>query len=273
MNQDETIDASPESRGPKDVEFDGQAHQSSDQFRPDDPQSPAFINTTATTNDKRLKFKTSTGQGEEKNNTQTEAKKKEPQLEQQEGSSISRFLAIHLFGSIEWGSFESVNDVYIKYSIVTGPDWILCSGTDVGVSQISRFKLGPSNERKFVWNQPIAVSFRSYNFHGWPQIVLSVYYFDRFGNDQILGYGCAHLPISSQTPSNYTKSVSIYSPQSSSFLRQILSWITGKKPELVDSNLFARGDCRSLLQLSLVGRVELSFNLTTKDILTNGYRA
>lgn len=193
--------------------------------------------------------------------------KKDPQP-----AALSRFLSIHLQGSIEVGSFSSVNDVYLKYSVVTGPDWILSSGSDVGITQISRYKKDENGARIFVWNQPISISYRSYNYFGWPQIVLSIYYFDTFGNDQILGYGCTHLPISNRETPGSNILVNIYAPQSSSMIRQVLSWILGRKPELVDSNLFARGDCRSVLQMVHVGQVELSFNLTSKDVAINGYR-
>lgn len=222
-----------------------------------------------------LQYKINMSQNEKTNvrNNEDGASVSDPKRKTQQMSTIGRFLAIHLFGSIETGYFDSVNDVYIKYSIVSGPDWILSSGTDVGVTQIARYKVDENNAQKFVWNQPIGVSFRSYNFYGWPQIVLSVYYFDKFGNDQILGYGCVYLPVSSQTSSNFRQIVEIYAPQSTSFIRQVLSWITGRKPELIDSNLFARGDCRSVLQMLSVGQVELSFNLTSKDVANNGYRS
>lgn len=186
---------------------------------------------------------------------------------------LGRFFSIYLVGSIEQGWFNDVNDVHVKYSVVAGPDWILSSGLDVGITQIARYRLDESGRRNFVWNQPINLSYRSYNFFGWPQIVVSVYRFDLFGNEQILGYGCTHLPVSNQNPSNIKQIIKIYSPQSSSYLKQILSWITGRKPELVDSKLFARGDCRSLLQMVAVGQLEISFDLTSKDVLSNNYRS
>lgn len=196
-----------------------------------------------------------------------------PRIEDTQQTIVSKFLSIHLYGSIETGTFNSVNDVYIKYSIVTGPDWILSSGSEVGITQISRYKKAEDGAQIFVWNQPISISYRSYNYFGWPQIVLSVYYFDTFGNDQILGYGCAYLPISSCTPTNSRQLVKIYAPQSSSLLRQLFSWIIGRKPELVDSNLIARSDCRSVLQMVHTGQIELTFNITSKDVSANGYRS
>lgn len=197
----------------------------------------------------------------------------EDKNDRQQAITVGRFFSICLTGTLEKGSFDNANDVYVKYSIVAGPDWILSSGLDVGITQIARYKLNEEGKRIFIWNQPITLSYRSYNFFGWPQIVVSVYRFDIFGSEQILGYGCAHLPVSSQDSSNIELTIKVYSPQSSSYLRQILSWITGRKPELVDSKLFARGDCRSLLQTVTVGELELTFNQISKDVMSNGYRS
>lgn len=188
-------------------------------------------------------------------------------------SERGKFLCVHFVGTIDNGYFEKVNDVYIKYSIICGPDWILSSGDDVGITQIARYRISEDGAQKFVWNQPISVSYRSFNYYGWPQIVLSVYHYDLFGNDQILGYGCTHLPISNQHRTNQKLQVQIYSPQSSSIGKQLISWITGRKPELVDANLFARGDCRSVLQTVTFGLVELDFSLTTKDVSSAGFRS
>lgn len=186
--------------------------------------------------------------------------------------SQGRFFSMSIHGSIEAGTFESVNDVYIKYSVVTGPDWVVSSGQEVGITQISRYRVNEYGARIFIWNQPITIGYRSYNFYGWPQIVFSVYYYDAFGNDQILGYGSCHLPVTSRTLSNYEQSIVIYAPQSSSLLKQILSRILGRRPELVDSNLFARGDCRSVLQMVSTGNLSILINTSTKDVANNGFR-
>lgn len=188
----------------------------------------------------------------------------------QQTITVGRFFSVCFNGSLEKGYFESINDVYVKYSIIAGSDWIQSYGTSVGITQIARYRLDENGTRQFVWNQPITVSFKSYNCHGWPQIVFSVYNLDIFSNDQPIGYGCTYLPILSRAPVKQT--VKIYSPQSTSYVKHFLSWITGKKPELVDSNLFARGDCRSVLQTSTVGEIELLFNITSREVNSNSYR-
>lgn len=206
---------------------------------------------------------------------------------------LSQFFSVHFVGSLEYGYFESYQNVYIKYSIISGQDWILSSGSDLGITQISRYRLDYDKaraKRRFVFNQPIDISYKSYNFHGWPQIVLSVYCFDSFGNDQIIGYGVCHLPITNQgNRQNFTsqanssvnatngnrntlrKIVYIHAPQSSSFLKLLSSWITGRKPELINPELIARPDCRSVLHMSVVGSVELKIDLMTKDVASNNY--
>lgn len=183
------------------------------------------------------------------------------------------FLSLSFCGSLESGQFSNFNDIYIKYSIRAGADWILAGGVDLGITQIARCKVDQNGERHFVWNQPIDISFQSYNFYGWPQIILSVYHFNLFGNDQILGYGGAHLPVCPDSLGHHSQVlIKIYSPQPTSFSKQLVSWITRVRPQLVDASLFARGDLRSSLQVQHVGQVELRLHLTSKDLTKNGYR-
>lgn len=193
-------------------------------------------------------------------------------------SLTGQFLSVFFFGSIEHGYFvdKAINDVYFKYNIVYGPDWMLAAGLDCGISQISRRRLfipeDSDRTGEFVWNLPVDCSFRSYNPNGWPQLVLSVYYFDTFGQDVILGYGCLHLPVTNRLPSMYKRKMIIYAPESSSLTRKLFSWLTGRKPELINSKLFANGDCRQALHMKSVGHIDIVMNATFKDMLTYGFR-
>lgn len=186
----------------------------------------------------------------------------------------SSCMSVCITGSLEFGQFDGYNDVYAKISILAGPDWTMTSGNDFRVTQISRYTVDVYGRKRFVWNQPISISYKTNDIYGWPQLVISIYYFDSFGNDQLLGYGSIHLAqqVSGWHIQPIKQIARIYAPQSSTFVKQILSWITGKKPELVDSSTFARGDCRRALQVTLVGYVEFTLNLTTKDFATNGYQ-
>lgn len=189
--------------------------------------------------------------------------------------TLGKFFSVHISGSLDFGFFDgSYNDIYVKYSTVAGPDWILSSGVDLGITQISRFRIDKNGAKRFIWNQPICLSYKSYNFYGWPQIVFSVFSFDSFGNDQLLGYGTIHLPIYKRlqhSPKRDLIKVYIHSPQASSYMRQLSSWLTGKKPELINPETFARADCRKLFQMVTVGTLEIGLDLITKDVTNNQY--
>lgn len=89
-------------------------------------------------------------------------------------------------------------------------------GVEEGISQIS--KKGRDDEQLFVWNLPLNIVYKSTNPHGCkseptlipfpvffcalirylftgPQLVVSAYGLDVFGNEVIRGYGVCHIPI------------------------------------------------------------------------------
>jgi B9 domain-containing protein 1 len=89
-----------------------------------------------------------------------------------------------------------------------------------------------------------------------PQLVISGYGLDTFGNDIVRGYGITHIPI---TPGRYFISyfyqhfidiwfffywrhcirVPLFVPRSSSRFQQFLAWILGRRPEFVDPKVVA----------------------------------
>nr|CAD7569701.1 unnamed protein product [Timema californicum] len=116
-------------------------------------------------------------------------------------------------GQIEQAQFPGFDDIYCKYCFSYGPDWIITTvssltldivhhttGLEEGISQIS--KCSGDERQIFIWNFPLEVTFKSTNPHGWPQLIISVYGLDVFGNDVVRGYGLCHLPIS---PGQYKK--------------------------------------------------------------------
>ncbi|XP_049557966.1 B9 domain-containing protein 1 isoform X4 [Orcinus orca] len=94
--------------------------------------------------------------------------------------------------------FPEYDDLYCKYCFVYGQDWAPTAGLEEGISQIT--SKSQDARRALVWNFPIDVTFKSTNPYGWPQIVLSVYGPDMFGNDVVRGYGAVHVPFSPGRP-------------------------------------------------------------------------
>ncbi|XP_035888793.1 B9 domain-containing protein 1 isoform X6 [Phyllostomus discolor] len=97
-------------------------------------------------------------------------------------------------GQVESAQFPEHDDLYCKYCFVYGHDWAPTAGLEEGISQIT--SKSHDVRHSLVWNFPIDVTFKSTNPFGWPQIVLSVYGPDVFGNDVVRGYGAVHVPFS-----------------------------------------------------------------------------
>ncbi|XP_045442435.1 B9 domain-containing protein 1 isoform X3 [Pipistrellus kuhlii] len=121
-------------------------------------------------------------------------------------------------GQVESAQFPEYDDLYCKYCFVYGHDWAPTAGLEEGISQItSKSRDVP---HALVWNFPIDVTFKSTNPFGWPQIVLSVYGPDVFGNDVVRGYGAVHVPLS---PGRHKRTIPMFVPESTSKLQKFTS--------------------------------------------------
>uniref|UniRef100_A0A8C0ML43 B9 domain-containing protein 1 n=2 Tax=Canis lupus familiaris TaxID=9615 RepID=A0A8C0ML43_CANLF len=125
-------------------------------------------------------------------------------------------------GQVESAQFPEYDDLYCKYCFVYGQDWAPTAGLEEGISQIT--SKSQDVRRALVWNFPIDVTFKSTNPYGWPQIVLSVYGPDVFGNDVVRGYGAVHVPFS---PGRHKRTIPMFVPESTSKLQkftQVTLW-------------------------------------------------
>ncbi|KAM5216271.1 B9 domain-containing protein 1 isoform 7-T8 [Hipposideros larvatus] len=91
-----------------------------------------------------------------------------------------------------------------------------------------------------------------------PQIVLSVYGPDVFGNDVVRGYGAMHVPFS---PGRHKRTIPMFVPESASMLQKFTSWFMGRRPEYTDPKAVAQGEgreglCHSPLQCGDQGHEE-----------------
>ncbi|XP_030882371.1 B9 domain-containing protein 1 isoform X3 [Leptonychotes weddellii] len=203
-------------------------------------------------------------------------------------------------GQVESAQFPEYDDLYCKYCFVYGQDWAptalpLASvsradggagaeegprtvtrteerrqhgdkGLEEGISQIT--SKSQDVRRALVWNFPIDVTFKSTNPYGWPQIVLSVYGPDVFGNDVVRGYGAVHVPFS---PGRHKRTVPMFVPESTSKLQKFTSWFMGRRPEYTDPKVVAQGEGREVTRVRSQGFVTLLFNVVTKDMRKLGY--
>ncbi|KAL0275464.1 UNVERIFIED_CONTAM: hypothetical protein PYX00_003300 [Menopon gallinae] len=174
---------------------------------------------------------------------------------------------ISVNGQIQSAVFPYFEDIYCKYTFVSGPDWVIISGVEEGISQIS--KKGRDVEQLFVWNLPLNIVYKSTNPHGWPQLVVSAYGLDVFGNEVIRGYGVCHIPIS---PGHFEKKIAMFVPESSSIIQKFTSWLTGRRPELIDIRILTQGDSREVVRVRSQGMVTVELDVFTRGLQSLGYR-
>nr|XP_054762522.1 B9 domain-containing protein 1-like [Lytechinus pictus] len=183
-------------------------------------------------------------------------------------ASTPTVFLLMMSGQIEGGDFPEFDDLYVKYNFVYGPDWVITSGLEEGISQVC--KKNVYGNQYFVWNFPLDVTFKSTNPYGWPQLVLSVYGLDAFGTAVVRGYGAVHIPI---TPGRHSRVVPMFVPEASSRFQKFLGWFMGRRPEYVDTNVVARGEGREVTRVRSQGSIKCQFNIITRDMKKLGYDA
>ncbi|XP_013789884.1 B9 domain-containing protein 1-like [Limulus polyphemus] len=169
-------------------------------------------------------------------------------------------------GQIESAEFPDFDDIYCKFCFVHGQDWVVTCGIEEGISQVT--KKSQDERQLFVWNFPLDITFKSTNPFGWPQIVISVYGPDIFGNDVVRGYGAVHVPL---IPGQHHRRIPMFVPESSSFLQKFTSWLIGRHPEFVNPRVVAQGEGRDVTRVRSQGYVNVTFNIITKDMKKLGY--
>ncbi|XP_043831013.1 B9 domain-containing protein 1 [Dromiciops gliroides] len=169
-------------------------------------------------------------------------------------------------GQVESAQFPEFDDLYCKYCFVYGQDWAPTSGLEEGISQIT--SKSQDVQQSLVWNFPVDITFKSTNPYGWPQIVISVYGPDFFGNDVVRGYGAVHVPFA---PGRHKRTIPMFVPESTSKLQKWTSWFMGRRPEYTDPKIVAQGEGREVTRVRSQGFVTLSLNVVTKDLKKLGY--
>ncbi|XP_037804675.1 B9 domain-containing protein 1-like [Penaeus monodon] len=173
---------------------------------------------------------------------------------------------LNVTGQVESGKFIEGDNLYFSYCFTSGQDWEAISGLEECISQITRRS---DDERQiFTWNFPIDITFKSTNPFGWPQLVLSIYGTDIFGNEVVMGYTACHLPLA---PGKHTRKLTTFVPESASTIQKFMAWLTGRRPEFVDPKLITQGRGREVTRVRSQGEVTVSFNVMLKDFAKLGY--
>ncbi|CAD5228328.1 unnamed protein product [Bursaphelenchus okinawaensis] len=181
-----------------------------------------------------------------------------------ERTEKSSFIVL-VTGEIEKAVFPEINSLYCKYNYVYGPDWKFISGVEEGLSPSC--EKGQQTQHISI-NTPIEATFSSTNPFKWPQLIISCYGHDMFGNDVIRGYGATFIPTA---PGRTQRSIAIFVPQASTTTQRIMSFFTGRRAEFVDSRIVSMSQGREITRVSTQGLITVTFNVVLKDVKKYGY--
>ncbi|KAG8222494.1 hypothetical protein J437_LFUL009597 [Ladona fulva] len=174
---------------------------------------------------------------------------------------------VSITGQIESCEFSRHDELYCKYCFMFGSDWVVTSGLEEGISQVSR---KTNDERSLViWNLPLDISLKSTNPYGWPRLVVCVYGLDAFGNDVVRGYGMCHVPL---RLGSHFRRLPMFVPVSASQLQKFTAWLTGRRPEYIDPRILGLGEGRETTRVSSEGYTNVSFNVMRKNMSQLGYQ-
>lgn len=178
-----------------------------------------------------------------------------------------KYFYLNVQGLIESGSFFEGDSIYCKYDITFGPDWKIESGQKSGQSQHACQGEGADNY--FVWNMPFEICLKSTNPTGWPQLVVSCFCPDFFGREVVKAYGTCFFPT---TSGSTRRTLSTFSPISSSFLIEALGVFLGEKAEIRNpSKVLSTGEGREIIRTQSEGSINVSFNCQLTNMDAFGY--
>ncbi|KAI9334511.1 B9 domain-containing protein 1 [Zopfochytrium polystomum] len=185
----------------------------------------------------------------------------------------SSSFSLVVVGQLESALFPDHDSLYCKFSFVYGPDWMVVSGLEDGLTQIAKaptfatfsqsmYSTGTFS-RTCVWNFPVDVVFKTTNPFGWPQMIVCVYGLDEFGRDVVRGYGSVRLPLQS---GRHTLYVPTFVPIATSPLNGLLSWLTGRLPEFLDSRFVSHNKGREVTRVRSQGTIKIQLSVATKGM-------
>lgn len=170
-------------------------------------------------------------------------------------------------GQIESCEISGYDRLYCSYSLTYGKEWELIEGIKKGLSQTSR--KNSQSKYEFLWNYPFALTFKSYNPHGWPQLLIAVYAYNSWSQDIIVGYTSVRIPMFNNNKNII--SCDLYRPISSNALSEFISWMKGNPPEYYDITTIAKSDVREVTRVQSNGKIKINFNILTKNLKLFGY--
>ena len=101
---------------------------------------------------------------------------------------------LHIVGSIDSGhgvaEAAGLSDLFLKWTLESGPNFRVVQGLSTGQTHCDH----PDDAEAAVWSHPLDVHYTLKGIDGWPRISLEVWGVDRFGRNELAGYGVCMVP-------------------------------------------------------------------------------
>lgn len=116
---------------------------------------------------------------------------------------------------------------------------------------------------------PFEISLKSTNPTGWPQICISCFYSNIFGNEVLKAYGVCYVPTSNGI---HQRTLQMFSPISSKFFDGIFGLFLGQKPEIRNApTVLSTGEGREIMRTQSEGSLTIKFNIHLTNMKEFGY--
>lgn len=163
----------------------------------------------------------------------------------------------HVIGQLIGASNFPKQTLFCKWQVHFGSSWKVVSGLKEGQTQID----SPEFENKSYWCHPIDIHFATKGLQGWPKIHLQVYHQDKFGRNELYGYGFIHVPA---VPGVHKLECSTWRPVGS--LRdEINQYFLGGSLQLKNIDVIYTGNDRYHLQTETMGKVHLELGVLLRN--------
>lgn len=164
---------------------------------------------------------------------------------------------LHIIGEMHSGTGFPENNLYCKFSVVSGSAWTCLGGRENAQTHVDY----PTDGRRANWGHPIDLHFAASGLQGWPKIHFEVWHQDSYGRNELYGYGFCHIPTS---PGYYELSCAAWKP-AGTISEQISSFFLGGGPQLKSPDLVYSGTDRYRLRTVATGKVELHLNVILRN--------
>eukprot|EP01112_Ceratiomyxa_fruticulosa_P004770 TRINITY_DN1530_c0_g1_i4.p1 TRINITY_DN1530_c0_g1~~TRINITY_DN1530_c0_g1_i4.p1 ORF type:complete len:178 (+),score=18.37 TRINITY_DN1530_c0_g1_i4:402-935(+) len=140
---------------------------------------------------------------------------------------------IHIIGQILGGSGFPSLDLFCKWSVVTGSNWQLLEGLVEGQTQVDN----PLEGKMAVWSHPIDLHYTTRSISGWPKLKVQVWHQDRYGRNELYGYGFCNVPTSAGI---FSVDCVTWRPKGS-VMEEVSSFFLGGTTQLANDDLIISG--------------------------------